>query len=300
MIPHGWLLTYAYALAQLRAQLTWSKSTLLKIVVGWGLHWDAETIAAVVRLVPALILRTTWGDPSYGAGSPLAGSRGRFDPAGVTAELRPWVAAWVRAHGSTRGLFIELGNELNVTLPGQQPLDKYVTRYELDRTITAVVEAFPGVPIISPALCLSGDGSKGEAEWLHVLGEARDASVPIPPLQRCQFLGVHVYGHTTLGQRGDGSWADTSGQERQALELAKHFAPRLPWMITEYGIHAPELGAIEKGRRYAAWLKSLPRIFPRVTIAGATAYHLCADEAIQPEYHGSRPLLEAYGAGVAS
>ena len=66
----GLILTSAPSVAFVRSAIQAAHADVLKIVPAWGLPWTAALIREVAALPTALIVRTTWGDPSY------AGARG--------------------------------------------------------------------------------------------------------------------------------------------------------------------------------------------------------------------------------
>lgn len=233
----GLILTNAPSVAWIATQLATAQADALVVIPAWGLDggWTPETIAQTARLPRTLVVRTSWGDPSY------AGGARRYPEAGpLVAELLPWLTARPDAT-------IILGNE-PLLADQADDMEAWRYNYHLERAITACRATFPQAQLVAPAhirnhLIRLGPHADGQARW--------DA-ICAPQLQRCDALGLHAYSVTQA----------TGG----IAQLRQLVSATLPIWLTEFALNEP-LGLSERGRRYRAVLATLP-------VATALLYHL--------------------------
>lgn len=260
------VLTSTHTLASLRHALTTAKAGGVKVVVGHGLGrpWDSATIAELVGMAGAVIVRTTWGDPSYRAD---AEDRAMPYAARVIAELRSWLVARPDA-------WIELGNE---PLVADQRSEEYahVYAYHLGESVSACRQAFPQARLIAPAHLLNHRLALGPAAD----GVGRFLEIAAPQYRRCDALGLHAY---TVEQA-----------QRGMRQLRQLVSGSLPIWLTEFALNE-SLPDAERGQRYRAILDDLP-------VAVACLYHWDelggADPVhFNPHYRLSLPALAAFAA----
>ena len=238
----GLILTHAPDLAWLRAQLAAARADTLKVIPAWGLAggWTPAAIAEAARMTPDLIVRTSWGDPSYDHGAramPIADQ--------ILDELRPWLTqrpdAWV-----------ELGNEPLLTpLPTEQPAWAYI--WYLSQAIDALRAQWPQARLIAPAHMRNHPVQLGE----HMDGQARWDAIAAPVHRRCDALGLHAY-----------SVAQAIGGIHQLRML---ISGDMPIWLTEFALNE-SLDDAARATRYAETLADLP-------VAVACLYHLDATES---------------------
>lgn len=266
MPPIGLILTSAPSVAWLRTQLQTAKAQILKVVPSWGLPWNEATIREVAQLAPQLVVRTSWGDPSYRGN----GKDGHLlIAAQVLAELRPWLDARPDA-------WVELGNE---PLIADQASERaaWDYRYHLEQTIDELRRRYPRVRLIGPAhlrnhLVRLGEYQDGQGRWDAICGDQ---------LRRCDALGLHAYSVTQA----------VSGLKA----LRDGVSGSLPIWLTEFALNE-QLEPAARGRKYREILDVLP-------VAAAMVYHLDhaggTDPAhFRPEYQ-LQPLTLAALAGPA-
>lgn len=268
---HGWQVTQAYEISQIRRQAGWSKASLLQFVTGCGMSWEPGTIRDALRIAKQSMLRTVAGDLSWG------GRRQFFMPVfdDVMAELTPWIRP---------GLWIRVGNEYNIEEVSIG--DMYLYRWYLADTIQrlqAMKKSMPGLKIIAPGPSLDPSKRGQLDQWLHILSEGEDS-----PLKIADAHAIHLYDASSLHAN--------SPQVVEAKDRLLRFGK--PWVITEYGISGDGITDQAKGKLYATFVNNLSYTFPKkqgFEILGATGYHLCADEEHHPSLVASRRLLESYG-----
>lgn len=108
IIPYGPVLTSFESLDQIHQQLRLGSFDLVKIVTGWGMHWDEKAIKEIYRLFKRVIVRTTCGDPSVDKKHPLFNTLPQWK--NVLEEIKLWVMLLPR----DTQLWIEVGNEPNI------------------------------------------------------------------------------------------------------------------------------------------------------------------------------------------
>ncbi|HMQ29162.1 MAG TPA: N-acetylmuramoyl-L-alanine amidase [Chloroflexaceae bacterium] len=265
--PIGLILTNASGPAAVRRAVLAADAKILKVVAGWGVDggWTQAQRAEVAGIAPTLVVRTTWGDPSYAGGT-------RFFPFAdrVLAELLPWLTlrpdAWV-----------EVGNEpLLETIADELVCWRY--RAHLDASITAIRGAFPRARIIAPAHMRNhpvrlGSETNGQARWDAICADV---------YARCDALGLHAY---TEPQAVAGIAA------LHALKLGK------PIWLTEFALNE-RLDDATRATRYRAVLGRLP-------VAAALLYHLVESPGgdpihFNPNYTLTPGTLAALGAAPAA
>ena len=126
----GLVLTSANNLTELLGSMRANRIPLLKIVTGWGVHWNSDAINQICSM-PSLLVRTVSGD-----GKPL-------HPQTVLDEIAPFYA--VRPQ-----IQIELGNEPNSTDASDDAA--WLFRWWFIETVKAVRERYPLARIVSPGL----------------------------------------------------------------------------------------------------------------------------------------------------
>lgn len=265
--PIGLILTNASGPAAVRRAVLTANAPILKVVAGWGMggEWTQAQRAEVAGIAPTLVVRTTWGDPSYAGGT-------RFFPFAdrVLAELLPWLTlrpdAWV-----------EIGNE-----PLLEPIaDELVCwryRAHLDASITAIRGAFPRARIIAPAHMRNhavrlGADTNGQARWDAICADV---------YRRCDALGLHAY---------------TEGQATAGVTALRAISATLPIWLTEFALNE-RLDDVTRATRYRAVIGRLP-------VAAALLYHLVeqlgADPIhFNPNYTLTPGTLAALGASPAA
>jgi len=236
----GLLLTHAPDLAWLQQQLALADAAILKIVTGWGLAdgWTNAARAAAARLAPILVVRTVSGDPSV-----AGGMHAQLAPSRVLEEVRPW---W-EARDPARSFWVEVGNE---PLLSPEPSEQAAWNYQwgLDRSISQLRAAFPGVQIIGPAHMLNHPVALGE----HSDGQRRWTAISASALRRCDALATHAY---------------TAEQLRRGVAMLRELvSPTRPIWGTELGLNVA-LDDAARGRALAGLLAS-------TELAAGIFYHL--------------------------
>lgn len=260
----GIVLTSCDSVGALLSSVRGNNIPLLKVITGWGAHWDNASRAQVCATMPELIVRTVNGD---GTAGPPAGQNMIFlDPATVIGELQPWYAA-------RPTIMFELGNEPN----GHDASDDaaWTFRYWFIETVKAIRTHFPSARIISPGLI-----ENRQSEWWAI---CRDA------FSLADGIGVHAYAHYQF-TTGD------TGQVQRALSQIKATFPSKPWLFTEIGIHDPATPAATKATRYKELHAKLPS-----QMAVACWYHYCSapsdpDQSAYALPDAALPSLKAGGA----
>jgi hypothetical protein len=232
----GLVLTHAPDLAWLHAQLARARATVLKVVPAWGLDggWTPAAISAAATMAETLIVRTSWGDPSYNGGAramPYANQ--------VCDEVAPWLSA--RADAA-----IEIGNEPLLEATDEGYAWDYLTH--LAASITAIRGRFPHAHLIAPAHQRDHLVRLGE----HADGQRRWDAIAAPTYRRCDVLGLHAYSVTQA----------VSGLHA----LRDLVSGDMPIWLTEFGLFE-DLADAARGARYADVLAALP-------IPVACLYHL--------------------------
>lgn len=263
----GLILTSAPSVAWIRDQMAAARATALKVIPAWGLAggWTPAAIAEVAALPRTLVVRTSWGDPSYDP------PRRRYPEAGpILDELAPWLAARPDA-------WVEIGNE---PLLDHQPdeLEAWRYRWHLAETISAIRARHPRARLIAPAHLRNhplrlGHAADGQGRWDAICAEQ---------YRRCDALGLHAY---TTAQADAGL--------RQLRQLV---SGSMPIWLTEFAL-GESLAPAARGERYRAVLDDLP-------VAAALVYHLDAlggsDPAhFRPEYRLAPATLAALAAPPA-
>jgi hypothetical protein len=191
---------------------------LLKVVTGWGYHWDDASRNEVCATMPEVLVRTVSGDGTSGAPA--------LDPGAVVAELRPWCDA--------RGdIWLELGNEPNAYDPSDDAAWNF--QHWFSETATAVRQSFPQARIVTPGLT-----PDRQTEWWAICQGA---------FEQADVIGFHAYAHYDF---------DDTGQLSRARSDLALFYPAQSWLLTECGIHDPNTPPEVKAQRYAALHAKLP------------------------------------------
>jgi hypothetical protein len=233
----GLILTHAPNLPWLRTQLTLARADCLKVVPAWGIDggWTPAAIVETAHLTETLIVRTSWGDPSYDHGAH------RFPYANqVLDEVTPWAAA-------RDDLVVEIGNEPLLVDADEDYAWEYLAH--LDAAIEALRAQFPRARIISPAHMRDHPVRLGE----HADGQYRWDRLAATTYRHCDILGLHAYSVTQT----------VSGLHA----LRELVSANQPIWLTEFALHEPGLTGEARGRRYADVLDALP-------VAVACIYHL--------------------------
>jgi len=236
----GIVLTSCASVGGMLSSIRTNQIPLLKVITGWGAHWDAPTIAHVCETMPELIARTVSGDGTRG---PPAGQSMIFlEPDEVLQEIQPW-------YNARPNLWIELGNEPN----GYDASDDaaWTFRYWFIETVKAVRSSFPAARIIAPGLI-----ENRQSDWWAICQDA---------FRLVDAIGVHAYAYHQFT-------ADDTGQIQRALSQLHGFFPSKPWMLTEIGINDPGTPASDKATRYGELHAKLPS-----QVGAACWYHICAD-----------------------
>lgn len=257
----GLILTSATNAAFVATAIRASHADALKVVPAWGLPWTTATIREVAAMPRLLVVRTTWGDPSYANGTralPMA--------QGILEEIGPWLSARPDA-------WIEIGNE---PLLKDQADDRIAWRYRwhLDQTITALRSAYPQARLIAPAHTRNhwirlGFHANGQSRWDAICGDQ---------YRRCDALGLHAYSAEQL----------VTGLHA----LRRDVSNILPVWLTEFALNEA-LSPDERARRTRDLLRDAP-------IAGALLYHIAetpGDDPVHfnPHYRLSLDVLHALG-----
>lgn len=220
----GLILTHTESPQTLRSALALMRADLLKVVPAWGLAggWTPAAIADAANQTAALIVRTSWGDPSYGDGA-----RALPDPRAILDELAPWLRARPDAA-------IEIGNEPRQAAPGRRPPDLDAYARDLADAVTACRAMFPRARLIAPAHSLHDPAQDGEvARWLTACG---------PAYRACDAVAIHAY---------------TADQLIRGMSLVRARVGGQPVWLTEVNL-GEDMGEAERGRRLWALLREAP------------------------------------------
>lgn len=156
----GLILTHTTSLATLRQALdALGPGAWLKIVPAWC-PFRPQELAGLGR---RLVVRTSWGDPSY------AGGARAYPTIDVLAELWPWLETVPDA-------VIELGNE-----PSGHGLDLARYARDLAAAVAACRTSFPRATILPPA---HSPHAADRDAWLFGLAST---------MRQCHALTVHAY-----------------------------------------------------------------------------------------------------------
>jgi hypothetical protein len=227
---HGIVLTQTDNLSNFLGALRSNHIPMLKVITGWGYHWDQGTIAQVCSGVPGVIVRTVSGD---GCRPPAEGQDKIFlDPSDVIAELSPWLEA--RA-----GLWVELGNEPNMYDDSDDAA--WTFQWWFAETVRQLRDTYPTARIIAPGLC-----SKRWDVWWNICHAER-------AFDMADAVGFHAYAWRHLDDP-----ADNGGELMAALSLLGTYYPSRPWIGTEIGINDPPTPPSTKCDRYYAAHQKLP------------------------------------------
>lgn len=231
-----------------------------KVVTGWGRAggWTPEAIRALTAEVPRLIVRSTYGDPSY-----AGGARTWPEARGLVAEFAPWVAANPNA-------WLEVGNEPDVAPHNAgDELPIWLYRWWLDDAHTALRKAYPNAKLIAPAPRV---GLPGWERWLEI---------PADVLRKFDTVSVHLYGwHQIIG--------DGKGEYAAALPLYERLFPGKSVAVTELGVHDPAKPKTEKLALYRDFARKVPANWRWVTF-----YHYTERGDLHPEYGLSMEVFNA-------
>lgn len=171
----------------------------IKVITGWGLTWDSRNIARVNSLFPHIIVRTTYGDPSYGRTLPTYNQ--------IREELLPWLDINPFA-------YVEIGNEPNVA----DVTEAWGYKWYLTNAAVMLKLEFPHIQLIAPGMMMKDNA----ARWHDIFRNGNNENV----YDHFDYLGVHVYGFKSMYD---------SDQIQYMAQLYKDVA--LPWLYTEFGIH---------------------------------------------------------------
>jgi N-acetyl-anhydromuramyl-L-alanine amidase AmpD len=251
----GLILTSAPDIPAIRAALVAARADTLKIVPAWGLPsgWTQASIAEVCRLTPRLIIRTSWGDPSY-----AGGARSNPEADQIAGELTPWLAARPDA-------IIEIGNEPLIAPQAEDVAWRYL--YHLDRAIAAVRAIAPRATILGPAQMINhqvalGPNADGVTRWL---------AMAAPTLRRCDGLSLHAY----------------SGEQlvRGLAQLRRLVSASMPVWLTEFALNEA-LAPAARAQAYRDLLADAP-------VEVACLYHLNQLGGTDPVHHNPNYDLDA-------
>jgi hypothetical protein len=259
----GIVLTSCASIGGLLNAIRSNKLPLLKVVTGWGAHWDESSRREVCRTMPELIVRTVSGDGTRGP--PEGQSAIWCDPGAVLEEVQPW-------YDARASIQVELGNEPN----GYDASDDaaWNFRYWFLETVATVRAVFPAARIVAPGLI-----EDRQSEWWAICQDA---------FEQADAIGVHAYAYHDF-TNGD------TGQIQRALSQLATFFPAKSWILTECGINDPGTSPETKATRYAALHAKLPS-----QVSAACWYHLCsapsdADQAAYQLPPEALPYLYAGG-----
>jgi hypothetical protein len=257
----GLILTSAPSAAFVATALKAAHADALKVIPAWGLPWTTATIREVAAMPRLLVVRTTWGDPSY-----AGGSRAMPEARRILDEVVPWLIA-------RPGAIIEIGNEPLLSDHDDERA-AWSYRWHLDQTITALRAAYPQARIIAPAHTRNHPIRLGA----HADGQSRWDAICADQYRRCDALGLHAY---SAEQLATGLHA-----------LRRDVSNILPVWVTEFALNAP-LTPEERARRTRDLLRDAP-------IAGALLYHIAetpGDDPVHfnPNYRLDLATLQALG-----
>jgi hypothetical protein len=259
---HGVVLTHVEHLGQLADCLSRGGHDTVKVVTQFGIDggWNAENRSRLLRMVPNVIVRTVFGDPSFDNHNP----KFRFPFANqVKDELKDW-------YDIRQDIMFEIGNEPNI----DDPDDGFIFDYKshLNSAIDVCRSEFKNAELISPGLMIDANN---KFEHFHAI--AADA------FRRCKFIGLHFYEHVGFAKAHQ---PPTTKNLRDAIRVARQFYGDKLWYVTEYGINDAGLSMGEKGRRYAgmAYYGESDPLLPD-NVAGLTYFHLCVRHQNDDHYH---------------
>jgi hypothetical protein len=260
---HGVVVTHIEHLDQLAECLSRGEYDTVKVVTKFGIDggWNAENRSRLLRMVPHVIVRTAYGDPSFNNHD--FDFRFPFDNQ-VKDELQEW-------YDIRQDILFEIGNEPNIDTPDDDFIAAYL--FHLNRAIDRCRDKFPEAKLISPALIT--DLNK-RFERFHELAANT--------FRRCDLIGLHFYEHFGFAK---GQQPATTFQLRDVLRLAQRFYGDKEWYVTEYGINDEnQVSKGEKGRRYAG-LTFFGESDPALpnNVVGLTYYHLNMNSKSDRQYH---------------
>lgn len=198
----GFILTNAENIQSVFDTATRYRVDTIKVVTAWGLPWDKEyNRIKVARKFANLIVRTHAGDPASKKPYP------NYEH--VIAEIEPW-------YKIRRDIIVQIGNEPNAIIKGQEDNNPYGYAYHLQMSVEEIKRRFPLAKIISTPL---QQGTNEEA-WIAALFNAT---------MQCDYTGVHAYEHTTFVK------------SERLKYIEKNYSKLLypPIAICEMGINSP-------------------------------------------------------------
>jgi hypothetical protein len=260
---HGVVVTHIEHLDQLADCLSRGGYDTVKVVTKFGIDggWNAENRSRLLGMVPHVIVRTSFGDPSFR--QPDADFRFPFANQ-VRDELQEW-------YDIRHDIMFEIGNEPNIDAPDDDFIFKYQAHLAL--AIQECRDNFQEAKLISPALILDPD--KRFERFNELCAGA---------FRSCHFIGLHFYEHFGFQKAQQPA---TTDHLRRAIRLAQQFYGDKQWYVTEYGINDEvHVSKGEKGRRYAGMVyygESDPALPDNVV--GLTYYHLNVNSNMHRQYH---------------
>lgn len=161
----GIVLTSAPTVDYLESCIRAEKWNILKVVTGWGLTWNSQTIPQVLAMTDRTIVRTVAGDGLSEHPYP--------NWERVLSEVAPFYAY------RKSNLFIEIGNE-----PKTDDIEGYC--WHLEKALTMCRTSFPWAQLISPALSpVDIPRFSLNTRWQK-------------DIQLFDYIGVHQYAHYDL------------------------------------------------------------------------------------------------------
>ena len=157
----GLILTHTASALAFRRALDACAADWIKIVPAWC-PLSPRDLASLGRSV---VVRTSWGDPSY-----ANGLRAYPDPTQIVAEVAPYVGM------DAPSVMVEIGNE-----PSGYALDPARYTRDLAATIAALRTQWPDLPILAPA---HSPQAPDREYWIRAMA---------PVLRQCDALSIHVY-----------------------------------------------------------------------------------------------------------
>jgi hypothetical protein len=249
----GPVLTHSPSLDAFIEYLQRGRFSTAKVITGWGLEraWTPADRCRLICAVPNLIVRTVNGDPSLGRHYQY------LLPGEVAQELHPWLVL-------KPDLWIELGNEPDVLWDVPVPVEDEIWRYRwwLQATRDYLRTHYPQARLIAPSPRI---GAVPQWErWLEI---------PAETLRSFDAVSLHLYGWHQIVNDGKRELADAQAAYSRLL-------PSVPVIVSEMGIHNPQMNPAHKLALYRRFAEQVPLHWLQVLF-----YHHNAQGDLHPEYH---------------